>query len=32
LDGTLNRLRAIKTPAEVACLLRASEGSAAAHR
>lgn len=32
LDSTLNRCRATKTPAEVACLLRASQGSAAAHR
>lgn len=32
LDSTLSRCRATKTPAEVACLLRASQGSAAAHR
>lgn len=32
LEGTLNRCRAVKTAAEIACLLEASRGSAAAHK
>jgi Xaa-Pro aminopeptidase len=32
LEGTLNRARTLKTAAESACLLKASQGSAAAHK
>jgi Xaa-Pro aminopeptidase len=32
LEAALHRHRAVKTPAEIGCVLRASQGSAAAHR